>query len=165
MPDKNYPDHFTTTDIDRRLGIKRNRIKNWLMEWFILPTFEVETSRGMKSYFGKEALYRLKLFEQLVEMGVPRRTASVLIYPQYMTYPPHLREQEMARLRKEEKVAGPRKAYDFAIFHFEDRGGSGVIGADWRDAGQVLELDKRVGHMHIINYARLREQVDAAMEE
>ena len=74
-----YPNHMTTFDIADKLGIKRERLKNWLTEGYITPTFQVDIKRGKKSYFDRWQVYLIKFFAQLIEKGILRDVAASLI--------------------------------------------------------------------------------------
>lgn len=66
---------YTTTDISKCLGIKRERLKIWMSKGFIEPT-ETATGPGTKNLFTIFDLYCLKLFASLVERGFPREEAA-----------------------------------------------------------------------------------------
>jgi DNA-binding transcriptional MerR regulator len=66
---------YTTTDISKCLGIKRERLKIWMSKGFIKPT-ETASGPGTKNLFTITDLYLLKLFASLVERGFPREEAA-----------------------------------------------------------------------------------------
>lgn len=66
---------YTTTDISKCLGIKRERLKIWMSKGFITPT-ESASGPGTKNLFTILDLYCLKLFAYLVERGFPREEAA-----------------------------------------------------------------------------------------
>ena len=66
---------YTTTDISKCLGIKRERLKIWMSKGFIEPT-ETASGPGTKNLFTILDLYCLKLFTSLVERGFPREEAA-----------------------------------------------------------------------------------------
>lgn len=63
---------YTTTDIGRCLGIKRERLKIWMSNGYIRPSKNADGpgSKYLLSIFDR---YLLKLFQSLVERGFPRR--------------------------------------------------------------------------------------------
>lgn len=66
---------YTTTDITKHLGIKRERLKIWMTNGYIRPT-ETASGPGTKNLFSITDLYLLKLFTSLVERGFPRQVAA-----------------------------------------------------------------------------------------
>jgi hypothetical protein len=67
---------FTTFDIVKRLGIKRERLKDWIGRGFIRPSIQKAKGVGTKSLFDRMDLYFIKLFEFLVKAGLSREVAS-----------------------------------------------------------------------------------------
>ena len=66
---------YTTTDISKHLGIKRERLKIWMSKGFITPS-QTASGPGTKNLFSITDLYLLKLFASLVERGFPREEAA-----------------------------------------------------------------------------------------
>jgi DNA-binding transcriptional MerR regulator len=69
---------YTTTDITKHLGIKRERLKIWMTNGYIRPS-ETASGPGTKNLFTVTDLYLLKLFTSLVERGFPREEAALRI--------------------------------------------------------------------------------------
>lgn len=67
---------FTTTDIAKILGIKRERTKNWLAERYIYPSIQKGEGTGTKHLFSRTDLYLMGLFEYLLARGFSRTDAS-----------------------------------------------------------------------------------------
>lgn len=66
---------YTTTDISKCLGIKRERLKSWMSNGYIQPSITA-AGPGTKNLFSITDLYLLKLFASLVERGFPREEAA-----------------------------------------------------------------------------------------
>jgi hypothetical protein len=66
---------FTTTDI-ARLGIKRERLKEWITRGYIGPSIESATGAGTKNLFSLWDLYMIQLFQYLVERGFSREDSA-----------------------------------------------------------------------------------------
>ena len=66
---------YTTTDISKHLGIKRERLKIWMSNGYVKPSTEA-SGPGTKNLFTITDLYFLKLFASLVERGFPRKEAA-----------------------------------------------------------------------------------------
>jgi DNA-binding transcriptional MerR regulator len=64
---------FTTFDIEKKLGIPRNRLQQWLDRGIITPSIEQASGRRTKNRFSRNDLYRLELFQRLVRCGFSRR--------------------------------------------------------------------------------------------
>jgi hypothetical protein len=67
---------YTTFDIEKKLGIPRNRLQQWLDRAIITPSIEQARGHGTKNRFSRNDLYRLELFQRLVRCGFSRREAS-----------------------------------------------------------------------------------------
>lgn len=68
---------YTTTDV-AKLGIKRERLKEWIAAKYISPS-QTASGPGTKNLFSLGDLYLLKLFQYLVERGFSRREAAIRI--------------------------------------------------------------------------------------
>ena len=66
---------LTTFEIERDLGISRNRLKGWIPK-YIKPSLEETRGPGTASRLSKFDLYRLMLFKHLVERGYKRESAA-----------------------------------------------------------------------------------------
>ena len=53
---------FTTFDVVKIIGIKMERLQDWMKRGFIKPTRQVPISRGLKSYFDRLQLYIIEAF-------------------------------------------------------------------------------------------------------
>lgn len=69
---------FTTTDI-ALLGIKRERLKEWMLRGFVKPSIESATGAGTKNLFSLWDLYTIQLFQYLVECGFSREDSAARI--------------------------------------------------------------------------------------
>jgi hypothetical protein len=78
-PDHDQSEYYTTFWISNNLHIKRDRLRNWITRGDVVPLYQIEDSRGKKSYFAKAQLYYLRLFEYLVDMGVKRDWAKLAV--------------------------------------------------------------------------------------
>jgi hypothetical protein len=69
----------TTFTIKKKLGIKIDRLKDWMDRGFIKPSIKLASGPGTKNLFSIEDLYRIKLFKLLIEKGFNRETASIVV--------------------------------------------------------------------------------------
>ena len=67
---------YTTFDVVRILGIKMERLQDWLKRGYIQPVHEEAVGRGIKKYFGRLELYVIKAFQYMVENGITRAEAA-----------------------------------------------------------------------------------------
>jgi len=67
---------FTTFEIEKRLGIQRNLLAQWLMRGYIVPSVSRATGLGTKNLFSRNDLYKISLFKMLVETGIRRDEAK-----------------------------------------------------------------------------------------
>lgn len=68
---------YTTTDV-ARLGIKRERLKEWTTRGFVSPSVRA-AGPGTKALFSLLDLYHIKLFEKIVKLGFFRECAAELL--------------------------------------------------------------------------------------
>jgi len=73
MPPKS---EFTTFDVVKIIGIKMERLQDWMKRGFIKPTRQVPIGRGLKSYFDRLQLYIIEAFYYLVQNGINRQEAA-----------------------------------------------------------------------------------------
>jgi len=66
---------YTTTDI-ARLGIKRERSKEWMSRGYIKPSVESATGAGTKNLFSLWDLYIIQLFQYLIGRGFSRADSA-----------------------------------------------------------------------------------------
>jgi hypothetical protein len=67
---------FTGPDVLKLLGLKRERLRQWLNLSFIPKGYRVQWGSGSRVIFGKYDLYLIELFKRLVDGGIKRRVAS-----------------------------------------------------------------------------------------
>ncbi len=66
------PEEYTIFDVVRIIGIKMERLQDWLKRGFIKPVRRERMARGMKNYFGRLERYVIKALRYLVENGITR---------------------------------------------------------------------------------------------
>lgn len=70
-------DEFTTFDIEKILEIKRNCIQPWLDGGFVNPSIQRATRRGTKNLFSRDDLYKIRLFQLLLDSGISRKESGM----------------------------------------------------------------------------------------
>jgi hypothetical protein len=69
---------FTTPDIER-LGIKRSRLKEWIVLKCIKPSVQEADGRGTKHIFDRDDIYAIFFFEELINQGLSRKLAGEIV--------------------------------------------------------------------------------------
>lgn len=69
---------FSTFDIQKKLGINRNTIQQWLDSGFITPSIQRSIGQGTRNRFSLADLYQIELFRRLLDLGLHRRFAAKL---------------------------------------------------------------------------------------
>ncbi len=69
---------FSTLDIVKALSIPRERLRDWMNNGFVAPTTSSE-GQGTKAVFGRDDIYLVALFVDLLKKGFKRNKASDLI--------------------------------------------------------------------------------------
>jgi len=70
---------FSIKDIERILGIQRDRIQPWIVAGYVVPSIKRARRRGSKNIFSREDLYRIYLFDSLLDYGLDRRSAAKML--------------------------------------------------------------------------------------
>jgi DNA-binding transcriptional MerR regulator len=70
---------YTTFDIVKNLGIKQERLREWIDRGFIEPSLQKASGRGTKNLFSRHDLYRLGLFIYLLNVSLSRERAAELV--------------------------------------------------------------------------------------
>jgi len=74
-----YEGEFTTFDIIKKFGLKRERLKDWMERGYIEPSVQKARGVGTKNLFNTWDLYMIKLFQHLTSRGFPREFVSIRI--------------------------------------------------------------------------------------
>ena len=69
---------FTTSDIGKALGIPRERLKDWMNLGYVRPKIPAEGA-GTKAIFSIQDLYKICLFQHLLNHGFRRDHASEIV--------------------------------------------------------------------------------------
>jgi hypothetical protein len=66
---------FSSFEIVKQLGIKRETLRDWVKWSYIEPETKA-SGKGTKSVFSRQNLYEIGVFIHLIDIGIPRETAS-----------------------------------------------------------------------------------------
>lgn len=73
--------HFSTNDMQRKTGVKRHRLHNWILTKTFLPSeaSRVAGGHGIDSEYSQTDLYRIALLRKLIENGFHATTAALVV--------------------------------------------------------------------------------------
>ena len=71
--------YYTTFDVVRILDLKMERFQDWLKRGFIMPSIQYRFGHGKKKYFERWDIYLIRLFKHLLDSGISRKQAAMLI--------------------------------------------------------------------------------------
>jgi hypothetical protein len=148
---KEKEQYFSTFDIVKLLKIKRERLKNWIEQGFVKPYKQIETGPGKKSLFDIWHLYNVKLFEYLVDHGISRKEAAKWSQS---------RSPEMLKDLKGMRMEKP----DFLIFKRKN-GTITQVYYDYDVSNLRVDVTDDFDDIFILNFAKIRHQVDSAVKE
>jgi hypothetical protein len=89
---------YTTFKVEKVLNLKRTRLQEWLNRKFIKPSIQESTGLGSKALFSHEDLYCIKLFDELLKLGIQREDIARIIY--FLQADAHLPEIPRSRWKR-----------------------------------------------------------------
>ena len=158
---------YTTFDVVRIIGIKMERLHDWLKRGYIQPTHQEETGRGMKNYFDLVQLYVIQAFKYLVENGITREVASEWTMDIHKSVE---LDRQAANIRPDQSGANLQylKALPKFIVVYKGRSPFGetdqlVVIKD-NESKIGLNTFMTADALHIINFSNIVKQVNARLE-
>jgi len=70
---------YSTLEIEKRLGIHRERLRIWIDRGYIEPSIQRAKGQGTKSLFSRLDVYGIGLFRELIGKGFKRDATSRLV--------------------------------------------------------------------------------------
>ena len=67
---------YTTFEICKKMGIRKERFREWIDRGYIKPSIQKASGRGTKNLFSKNDLYTIALFNYLIDRGFSREEVS-----------------------------------------------------------------------------------------
>jgi len=161
----NQKDEFTTFEVVKIVGIKLERLQDWMKRGFIKPTHQVRISRGLKSYFDRLQLYIIETFHYLVQNGINRQEAAQWT----LNIHKHVSSDIAAT---SEAVSGPEEtqpsfASQMPTFIMVLKGdspfGSGLSIVIIKDDRHMIELNRatKTDAIHIINFSSIINKIES----
>jgi len=155
---------FTTFDVVKIVGIKMERLQDWMKRGFIRPTRQVPVSRGLKSYFDRLQLYIIETFHYLVENGINRQEAAQWT----LNIHKHVSSDMAATSEpKTDTDETPSKtAYRMPTFIMVLKGnspfGSGLSIVIIKNDRHMIELTRstKTDAIHIINFSSIIDKIE-----
>jgi hypothetical protein len=97
---------FTTFDIEKKLGLQRNLLAQWIMRGYITPSIARAKGLGTRNIFSRNDLYRIMLFKKLVETGIRRDEAKFYIHINFQSVGGGPRDNKFAVFYRRDKITG-----------------------------------------------------------
>jgi len=72
-------EQFFSKDMTRITGVKLNRLQPWMERGFVTPSIEQAAGSGTRNIFSRFDLYRIRIFRDVVEMGLPRKLVCAFL--------------------------------------------------------------------------------------
>ena len=135
---------YSTFDILRAMGLRIERIQDWINRGYVTPSIETAHGQGTKNVFSKDDLYRIQLFKSLVTHGFLRKDA--------------------ARYFKAVSLDSQMlEGHDFLVLTHKD--GSFSVNAIRLNQQSAINLDEEPNcdEMLVLNLSKVREEVEAAI--
>jgi len=179
---------YTTFQIIKALNIPRERLKDWMEKGFVKPSLQQAQGKGTKALFSLLDVYSLALFKHLIEECHFSRDAASRFSSMWLDYiynfpyehGKEISDREISDLlsnelifisemetdsiypsdkEKEEKKGERKMIYSPFSFHGK---GEDFLKSITNHLTPFVE-NNRWEDIHIVNFKRIREQVDTAL--
>jgi hypothetical protein len=137
-PSQGGQEHFGSFEAADILGVKRSMINNDMKQGYLPYGIKIKRGRSTRTRFSRRDLYLLSLFYELHSTGLSKRQAFKIV--QSIANEPH----DYIILKTNGKFEGPAER-----LHFKDY-----------LSVQALDEIKKSGATLIINYKKIRQDVD-----
>lgn len=171
-------DEYTTFDIKRIIGIKMERLQDWMKKGFVKPSRQESVARGKKSYFSLTDLYLIKTFQFLINNGIQRKVAAKWL--------DDVREH-LIRHKKDAEYEKKIGRKTFEAYYEEKPTMLWIVKKDSVDLNEIdlvapesaeyavhisnqddpampLDMDPRYEIIHAINFKKITDWVDSMLE-
>ena len=147
---------YSTFDIVGGMGIKIERLKDWMRRGYIQPSIQVAQGSGTKNLFNQKDLYQLGLFIFLINRGFSREEAAKHARAVHRIIEPAWEDEDMG---KEETL----KSEGFLTLAYRE--GNFCSGGMVKNTGDTIavEADENCDEVLLVNYGKLCQQVDGAV--
>ena len=165
---------YSTIDIEKGLGISRERLREWTAKGFIVPSTP-SPGQGRRAVFSRKDILDICLFDELVRVGFNRKAAGECIQsqgkhiwdisPLSPTKPNYL----LIRFQGPSVHVSPVWADTRVVIDLGDHGKrkqvdrfSGKLMSSFDSRMVTDSLDGPFEHLHIINLKNIHSRVKAA---
>jgi DNA-binding transcriptional MerR regulator len=134
--------NYTATEIAENLGIRIERLRDWINRGLVVPSIQKASGRGIKNLFSKYDLYRIYLFEKLLDYGINRTRA-----------------QKLSRIKFEDLDV---KKYSYSVEIMRDRrtGELHEISGKLINDPSEIKFKRNDAFLFVINLAEMKGAVD-----
>ena len=179
---------YSTFQIIRALNIPRERLKDWMEKGFLKPSLQQARGKGTKALFSLLDVYSLALFKHLIEECHFSRDAASHFSSMWLDYiynfpydhGKEISDREILALLSNELIFISERETDFVYpsdkEKEEKKGERKMIYSPFSFHGKSEDFLKSITNhlthfvekntwedIHIVNFKRIREKVDAAL--
>lgn len=179
---------YTTFQIIKALNIPRERLKDWMEKGFVKPSLQQARGKGTKAFFSLLDVYSLALFKHLIEechisrdagcqfsslwlehiynfpyeegKEIPDRAISDLLSNE-LIFISHREDGGTNAPDKERQETKDKKKMMYSPFSFHGKS-EDLFNAITNHLKPYVEQN-RWEDIHIVNFKKIREKVDAAL--
>jgi hypothetical protein len=146
-------EEFTTWDVIKRLGIHRERLREWLRLGFVSASAQRADGIGTKHLFTRWDLYMVALFQHLVLSGLSRKAAGGVLK--------RVNEDMEWWTRREKKDSIPFPQL-IVIQNIKDPRPRAQVSIG--DSNTIeLPKDADIDDLLVINFGKIKERVDSRL--
>ena len=167
---KKLKDGYTTSDI-ARLGVKRERLKEWMKRHPIIPSVRLAVGSGTRNLFSEWDLRMILLFKTLLEHGFSGSSAFTIIQiisnihngpiPEVAALP----EKDQDRARRKHIDLKKQTDKDFLAFFKRPESDERPTAVFWGfnrkdDKKELDQLMSEYSAVVIVNFKKIRNQIN-----
>ena len=168
---------YSTIDIEKGLGISRERLREWTAKGFIKPSIP-SPGQGRRADFSRRDVMNICLFEELVRIGFRRKMAGDCVKregeylwgvsPKSPTEPDYL----LIRFHDNDVHVSPIWGETGVVIDFRDGGKrkridpfSGKLMSSFDSRMVTKELEGPFEHLHVVNLKKIQARVNSTFPE
>ena len=177
---------YTTFFIKEKLGIKVDRLKDWMKRGYIIPSIKEADGTGTKNIFSLDDLYLIKLFEYLADKkgfsrsDAEQRIRSIKIYLNVADDYDRIKKTKLndEGLKKIRDKWKDLSKIDFLVFYWieDEKEVSKTLNTPLKVDAVILQKESanespeidwegffKSDDILIVNFKKIRKQVDTAV--
>ena len=143
------PEKYSTFNVASILNMKRGRLKNWIEQGFVTPSFtKPHGASGVKALFDRRGLYSIRLFQRFLDLGISRHIAS-----------------EWLKIFDKVNSIQRRSVYPIFIVLERSENGGVIIRLHFSENGDVcISNNEQVDDVYVVNFENIRRYVDKILD-